>query len=81
MIKTVCKDRAFDIGFRTKYELTAFVGIYFSICREWIKGGMQESIEEMIDISYAIIHAHYKNDEYAIPYRDNIFLPVPPVSK
>ena len=81
MIKTVCKDRAFDIGFRSKYELTAFVGIYFSICREWIKGGMQESIDEMIDISYAIIHAHYKNDEYAIPYRDNIYLPVPPITR
>lgn len=81
MIKTVCKDRAFDIGFRSKYELSAFVGIYFAICRDWIRGGMQESIDEMIDISYAIIHAHYKNDEYAIPYRDNIYLPVPPVSK
>lgn len=81
MIKTVCKDRAFDIGFRSKYELSAFVGIYFAICREWIRGGMQESIDEMIDISYAIIHAHYKNDEFAKPYRDNIYLPVPPVNK
>lgn len=35
----------------------------------------------MNDISYAIIHAHYKNDEYTIPYRDNFFLPVPPTSR
>ena len=81
MIKTICRDRAFDIGFRSKYELAAFVGIYYAICRDWVRGGMQEGIDEMIDISYAIIHAHYKNDEYAIPYRDNIYLPVPPVKK
>lgn len=80
-IRTVCKDRAFDIGFRTKYELSAFVGMHYSICRDWIIGGMQESIDEMVDIEYAIIHTFYKNDEFAIPYRDNVYLPVPPVSR
>lgn len=81
MIKTVCRDRAFDIGFRTSYELSAFVGIYYAICRDWIRGGMQESIDEMIDISYRIMHTFYKNDEYAIPSRDNIYLPVPPADR
>ena len=75
LIKGLCKGRASDIGFRTEYEQTAFVGIYFSLCYEWIRGGMQESIKEMVDICYSIIHTFYKNDQYAIPERDNIYIP------
>ena len=72
-IKNTCRDRAFDIGFRSEYELSAFVGIYYSICHEWIKRGMKESVNEMIDIAYSIIHQFYKNDEYAIPERDDVY--------
>ena len=72
LIKGLCRQRAFEIGFRTEYELSAFVGMYFSICYDWIRGGMKEPIEEMVETSYAIIHAFYKNDEYAIPERDNV---------
>lgn len=62
-IKTTCKNRAFDLGFRSAYELSALVGIYYSICRDWIIGGMQESVNEMTDISYGLIHTFYKSDK------------------
>ena len=74
-IKTACKTRVFDLGFRDKYELSALAGIYYSLVREWISNGMQESIDEMVDICYTIIHTFYKNDEYAIPSRDDVYQP------
>lgn len=75
LIKGLCRDRAFDIGFRTDYELSAFVGMYFGICYDWICRGMKESVDEMVDVSYWIIHTHYKNDEFANPHRDNVYEP------
>ncbi len=74
-IKTICRDRAFDIGFRTEYELTAFVGMYYAICYEWIKGGMKEDVDTMVDISYRIIHTFYKKDALAKPERDDVYKP------
>ncbi len=74
-IKTTCRDRAYDIGFRTEYELTTFVGIYYAICYEWIKGGMKEDVDTMVDISYRIIHSFYKNDAQAKPERDDVYIP------
>lgn len=74
-IKTTCRERAADLGFRTEYELTAFVGMYYAICFEWIRGGMKEDIDTMVDISYRILHTFYKNDEFAHPERDDIYQP------
>ena len=71
LIKGMCRQRAFEIGFRTEYELSAFVGMYFAICYDWIRSGMKESIDEMVERSYRIIHTFYKNDEFAFPERDN----------
>lgn len=73
LIRTICIERAFDIGFREEYEIAAFIGMYFSICQEWIKGGMKESVREMVRVSYNIIHTFYKNDEYAFPARDDVY--------
>ena len=75
-IKTICRNRAFDIGFRTEYELTAFVGMYYAICYEWIKGGMKEDVDTMVDISYRIIHTFYKKDTQAKPERDDVYKPL-----
>lgn len=59
LIKGLCKDRAYELGFCSEYELSAFVGLYYSICYNWIKAGMSEPIPVMIDISYDIIsHFH-----------------------
>lgn len=71
LIKGLCRQRAFEIGFRTEYELSAFVGMYFAICFDWIRGGMQESIDDMVDISYNILHTFYKNDAFAFPEWDD----------
>lgn len=78
LIKGTCRQRAFEIGFRSDYELSAFVGMYYGICYDWIRGGMKEEIDSMVDTAYRIIHTFYKNDEYAVPEQDNVYLPIPP---
>lgn len=75
LIKGLCRERAKEIGFRTKYELAAFSGMYFAICYDWIKGGMKEPVEEMVDISYRILHRFYVRDEKAVPERDDVYKP------
>ncbi len=73
LIKSKCRERAFEIGFRTEYELSAFVGLYYSICYDWMVKGMVEDIETMVDTSYNIIHRFYIRDELAHPERDDIY--------
>ena len=42
-------------GFENPYEVSGLVGIFYKILLDWIRNGMQESIEEMSMIVYGII--------------------------
>lgn len=42
-------------GYKSKYEISALVGIVSQILLEWIRNGMKESVEEMCIIVYGII--------------------------
>ena len=57
LIKGLCRERAYELGYRSEYELTAFSGMYFAICYKWISEGMKESVEEMTAISYNILNS------------------------
>lgn len=76
LMKGPFSQRLYELGFRTEYEQTAAAGIYFSLCYEWIRGGYRESVPEMVDLTYRILHKFYINDENALPERDNIYLPL-----
>ena len=42
-------------GFENPYEVSALVGMFVKILTDWLRGGMKESIEEMVIIVYRII--------------------------
>ena len=42
-------------GFENPYEVSALVGMFSQILTDWLRGGMKESIEEMVIIVYRII--------------------------
>lgn len=60
LIKGLCRERAIDLGFTDEYALSAFTGIYFMICYDWIQGGMKEDIEFMVKRSTEIITQYLK---------------------
>lgn len=43
------------MGYRTKYEISAFIGMVFNVTVDWIRGGMKEPVEDMIDESTKLI--------------------------
>lgn len=60
LIKGLCRERANDLGFHDEYALSAFTGIYFMICYDWILNGMKEEIEFMVKRSTEIITQYLK---------------------
>ncbi|MCD8020146.1 MAG: TetR family transcriptional regulator C-terminal domain-containing protein [Clostridiales bacterium] len=55
LVKSLCRNRAHDIGYYSEYDLTRFSGTYFALCFRWIEGGMKESVQEMAGICYDIL--------------------------
>ncbi|MBO7689964.1 MAG: TetR/AcrR family transcriptional regulator [Clostridia bacterium] len=43
------------MGYRTKYEISAFIGMVFNVVVDWFSGGMKEPVEEMIEESTKLI--------------------------
>ncbi len=50
-------------GFHSKYEVSMFIGGVYKVTYDWIAGGMQESREQMIDISTRLITSFSLTDE------------------
>ena len=43
------------MGYRTKYEVSAFIGMVFNVTVDWIRGGMKEPLDDMIEESTKLI--------------------------
>ncbi len=43
------------IGYRTKYEISAFIGMVFNVTTDWLREGMKEPLEDMIEESTKLI--------------------------
>ena len=43
------------MGYRTKYEVSAFIGMVFNVTVDWVRGGMKEPLDAMIEESTKLI--------------------------
>lgn len=50
-------------GFRTKYQLSGFIGMMYKVTCDWIAGGMKETKEEMTEIGSDLITAFHFEKE------------------
>lgn len=60
LMKGLFRDCVYEMGFQTKYEMSAAAGLYFGICYDWILGDMKESVEQMADTAYHILSSYHK---------------------
>ena len=71
LMKGLYRPRVWEMGFRTKYGFSAAGGLYYAICYDWIKDGMVESIDEMVEITYRILKLFDPHDDAEYPGREN----------